>query len=350
MRILVDATVLASGAAGLSSYVNGLVPALAAAPGVAVTAVVPAGAALDGAATVEAPAAVARLPARAAWRERQLPRIAARAGADVLLAPSPELPLRRVGVPSIMVVHDVFPLTSPALVGRAKRLRFAAMLPAMCARAEAVVCVSRASALALQRTVGVRGAEVIGQGPSPLPAGGEPARAPRPYVLAVGEPYRRKNLDVLLRALALTDGVDLVVAGPPSPPLLAAARDLGVADRVRDEGWVSPERLSALYRGALALVLPSLDEGYGRALLDAMALGTPAIASDIPALRELGGDAARLVADPTDAATWAEAIAAVAADAELRREMAGRGRARAAGHTWERAALAFAALARRLVA
>ncbi|HEV3001076.1 MAG TPA: glycosyltransferase family 1 protein [Solirubrobacteraceae bacterium] len=348
MRILVDATVLASRAAGLSSYVNGLVPALAAVPGVRVTAVAPCS--IDGVATVAAPASVARLPARAAWRERNLRRIAADAGADVLLAPSPELPLRGAGVPSIMVVHDVFPLSSPALVGRAKRLRFAAMLPAMCARADAVVCVSRATALALHRTVGVAGAEVIGEGPSPLPAGAEPASGPRPYVLAVGEPYRRKNLDVLLRALPLLEGVDLVLAGPPSPPLLAAARALGVEDRVRHEGWVAPERLSALFRGAAALVLPSLDEGFGRALLDAMALGTPAIGSDIPALRELGGDAPRLVPDPADPAQWAEAIATVAADAALRRDMAERGRARAADHTWERAAAAFAALARGLVA
>jgi glycosyltransferase involved in cell wall biosynthesis len=357
VRVLVDASVLATRRAGLSAYVQGLVPALGRVPGVEVTAVVPAGDDL-GVPASEAPPSVGRLPLRAAWRERELRGIVARTRAEVLLAPSPELPLRRTGAPSIMVVHDVFPLTSPGLVGRPKRLRFAAMLPRMCARADAIVCVSRASALALHRTVGVpvEAVEVIGEGPTALPPATAPAAAPRPYVLAVGEPYRRKGLDVVLRALALPEsrGVDLVLAGPAMGEgrerLLRTARALGLGDRVRHEGFVTAERLAALYRGAAALVLPSLDEGFGRALLDAMALGTPAIASDIPALRELGGDAARLVADAVDPAEWARAIGQVAADDALRAAMVERGRARAAERTWDAVAARFAALARRVAA
>lgn len=335
MRILLDATILAAPAAGLSAYVQGLAPALAGRADV--TAVVPEGARIEEVETVAAPSSVARLPARAAWRERHLPRLAR--GFDVLLAPSPELPVRRVGAPSIMVVHDVFASTSPELVGRAKRLRFGLMLPLMLRRADAVVCVSEATA----RVVGRPAATVIGEGPSPIPQA-EPARAERPYVLVVGELYRRKQVDVLLRALP--PELDLVLAGPASPEARGRLR----SERVRHEGWVPPERLGALYRGAALLALPSLDEGFGRSLLDAMALGTPAVASDIPALRELGGDAVRLVAPPHDASAWTRALREVAADEALRARMVARGRERAAERTWEAVAERFVALAKRVSA
>lgn len=335
MRLLLDATILASRAAGLSAYVQSLAPALA--ERAQVTAVVPDGARLDGVEAVAAPASVSRLPLRAAWRERHLPRLAR--GFDVLLAPSPELPVRSVAVPSIMVVHDVFAATSPELVGRAKLLRFRVVLPLMLRRADAVVCVSEATA----RVVGDPRAAVIGEGPSPIPDAA-PARADRPYVLVVGELYRRKQVGVLLRALP--PELDLVLAGPASPEAQASLR----TDRVRHEGWVTPERLGALYRGAALLALPSLDEGFGRSLLDAMAVGTPAVVSDIPALRELGGDAVRLVAPPDDAGAWTRALREVAADEPLRERMAARGRERAAGRTWDAVAARFVELAGRLAA
>jgi glycosyltransferase involved in cell wall biosynthesis len=334
VRILVDATILAAPAAGLRSYVEGLVPALA--ERAEVTAVVPEGARLRGAEVVRAPASVGRLAARAAWRERHLARLAREARAHVLLAPSPEVPLRGAGVPSIMVVHDVFPFTSPDLVGRAKRLRFRAVFPLMRRRAGAVVAVSDATA----RAIGGASA-TIGEGPSPIPEA-PPATFARPYVLAVGALYRRKQLDVLLRALP--PELDLVLAGPADDEARAALS----RDRVRHEGWVTPERLGALYRGAAVYALPSLDEGFGRGLLDAMALGTPAVVSDIPALRELGGDAVRLVSPPTEAAAWTRALAEVAGDGALRERMAARGRELAAGRTWDVVAEQFVALARRL--
>jgi glycosyltransferase involved in cell wall biosynthesis len=306
--------------------------------------VVPEGLPLDAPRVLRAPASVSRLPVRAAWRERNVGRLLRDAGADVLLAPSPELPLRRLAVPSIVVIHDLFPITSPELVGRPKHLRFRAMMPAILRRADEIVCVSDATASAL---TAVR-TTTIGEGPSPIPETG-PARGERPYVLVVGELYRRKQIDVLLRALP--EDLDLVVVGPALPETLArfraAAARLG-AGRVRHEGWVTAERLGALYRGAALLALPSLDEGFGRSLLDAMAHGTPAVASDIPALRELGGDAVRLVAPPGDERAWARALTEVAGDAELRARMSARGRELAAPRTWDAVARQFVALAERL--
>ena len=277
------------------------------------------------------------LPRRVARRERDLPRCAGRA--DVLLATNPELPLRPLPVPSIVVVHDLFPLTHPRFTSRAKRARFRVLLPRVCARASAIVCVSAATRAALEEHVAAaRGTTVvIGEGPTALPPA-EPARAERPYLLYVGELYRRKNLITLLAALRELPELDLVLAGRARAETSAAlerqVRDWGLAGRVRHEGFVGGARLAALQAGALAVVLPSLAEGFGRPLLDAMAAGTPALASDIPALRELAGGAALLVPEPLDPGAWRAAIERLRGDAELRRRLSEHGRERARDYDW----------------
>ncbi|HEX8051711.1 MAG TPA: glycosyltransferase family 1 protein [Thermoleophilaceae bacterium] len=293
----------------------------------------------------------ASLPARALWRERELPRLAARA--DALLATGPELPFRRLATPSIVVVHDLFPLTHPELTGRAKRLRFRAALPFVCSRATAIVCVSEATRASLEEHVAAaRGkTTVMGEGPSELsPA--DPVAAERPYLLYAGELYRRKNLHTLLAALGALPDVDLVVVGRARAQTAAAfgrqVRDWGLTDRVRHEGFVPAERLAGLQAGALAVVLPSLVEGFGRPLLDAMAAGTPALVSDIPALRELAGGAALLVPDPLDVRAWREAIERLCGEPELRRELSERGRERAREFAWPRLAESMVELARTL--
>jgi glycosyltransferase involved in cell wall biosynthesis len=331
-RICVDAAVAATGASGLSAYADGLVRAL------------------RELAEVDLPEPPGgSLPARMAWRELTLPGRAARA--DVLLATNPELPLRPLPVPAIVVVHDLFPLTHPELTGRAKRLRFGALLPRVCARASAIVCVSEATRAALEEHVpAARGKTVvIGEGPTELPEAA-PVRADRPYLLYVGELYRRKNLHTLLRALP--GGVDLVLAGRARAGTLEAlerqVRDWGLAGRVRHEGFVPPARLAALQAGALGVALPSLAEGFGRPLLDAMAAGTPALASDIPALSELAGGAALLVPDPLDPAAWRAAIERLRTDASLRAELSERGRERARAYDWRGIAERVLELARSL--
>ena len=250
------------------------------------------------------------LLSRLVWRERHRDLTA-----DVLVVTNPELPLRRLPMPVVVVVHDVFPLTSPSLTGPAQRLRFKLLLPRVCARADRVVCVSEATRTALIEHVEVDPEKVvvIGQGPSPFPV---LPREPQDYLLYVGELFPRKNIGVLA-------GQRLLIAGPGEPKDLPAGAE--------HLGFVSPQRLAELYAGAAALVLPSLDEGFGRTMLDAFARDVPVIASDIPALRELSGGAAHLVAEPGNPAAWRAAVEAVpAAEAE----MVERGRERAQAYAW----------------
>jgi glycosyltransferase involved in cell wall biosynthesis len=263
---------------------------------------------------------------RLVWRERNPVR-----DTDVLVMTNPELPLRRPAVPTVVVVHDVFPLTSPSLTGRSQRLRFKFLLPRVLAKATHVVCVSAATRAALLEHVEVDPGKVtvIGQGPSSFPVLPREPDTDDPYLLFVGEPFPRKNLDTLLAAL---DGRRLVVAGP------------GGVRGAENAGFVSPQRLAELYAGATALVLPSLDEGFGRPILDAFARGVPVIASDIPALREVAGGAAQLVANPRDPSEWRAALSSV------QRDLVERGRERARAYSWDAIARQWDELLRSLTA
>jgi glycosyltransferase involved in cell wall biosynthesis len=112
---------------------------------------------------------------------------------------------------------------------------------------------------------------------------------------------------------------------------------LGLAGTVVFPGYVEDADLPALYTGALAFVFPSLYEGFGLPLVEAMACGTPVVASRTSACGEVAGDAALLV-DPLSEEEIAGALAQVARDADLRAALAARGRERARAFSWERAA------------
>ncbi|WP_298403996.1 glycosyltransferase family 1 protein [uncultured Chloroflexus sp.] len=165
--------------------------------------------------------------------------------------------------------------------------------------------------------------------------------AQRPYLLYIGTVQPRKNLARLIEALAtvLAAGydLDLVLAGKRgwlSEPIERRANELGVVDRVRFTGYVADADLPALLAGALAFVFPSLYEGFGLPVLEAMACGAPVITSTISSLPEVAGDAALLV-DPLDTNAIAAAIVRMHDDTALRTDLRQRGLARARQFTWE---------------
>ena len=177
---------------------------------------------------------------------------------------------------------------------------------------------------------------------APGPAGGvNPVPPGAPYVLALGRLEPRKNLPVLVRALPGVPGVRLVLAGPDGPGRTALDEELAAlspADRARVLllGPVDEAVKRVLIEQALALAYPSLYEGFGFPVLEAMALGTPVLAADLPALREVAGGCALLV-DPLDARAVAEGLQQLASGAGADRVAAARDRA--ARYTWERTAV-----------
>jgi len=172
-------------------------------------------------------------------------------------------------------------------------------------------------------------------------------------VLCVAQKRIHKNLLGLVRAFALLGDRDatLVLPGPPTAyeeEVRALAGQLGIAERVRFLDWVSAEDLEGLFAAASAFVLPSLMEGFGLPIIEAMQHGVPVACSDISSLPEVAGDAA-LLFDPHDDASIAAAIVRLLDDPALAADLGARGRARCAELTWEATARATLASYRRAI-
>ncbi|MBI4886427.1 MAG: glycosyltransferase family 4 protein [Acidobacteria bacterium] len=179
---------------------------------------------------------------------------------------------------------------------------------------------------------------------------GEPGALPpgvaSPYVLQVGDLHERRNLVLLVEAVLAARRA----GAPAGLSLVLVGVDLGVGDRLRrlagdasapeavvQLGAVSDARLASLYRGAMAFVYPSLYEGFGLPLIEAMRSGTPVIASSAASIPEVMGNAGRLL-DPRDRRAWTQAMADIASDDELRARLRTAGLGRAAEFTWRRTA------------
>ncbi len=186
-------------------------------------------------------------------------------------------------------------------------------------------------------------------GPGPVSAASReaplPAATPPRYVLHVGTIEPRKNLTVLLAAWRLA-----AQRGAAPPPLVLCGRfgwktgelerdiEAAVADGwLRHFGYLGDEEVAALYRHALAVVLPSIYEGFGLPAVEAMSVGAPLVTSDIPVLREVGGDAAIYV-PPEEPAAWADVLADLVADEGLRSDLGARGLERSRRFDWSRTA------------
>jgi glycosyltransferase involved in cell wall biosynthesis len=167
------------------------------------------------------------------------------------------------------------------------------------------------------------------------------------YLLFVGNPKPHKNLDRVLEAYsrvrerAAGEPPELVCVGAREPEVFKLRRQaerLGLGERVRFLGFVEDAALPALYQGATLLLYPTLYEGFGLPVAEAMASGTPVVTSSTSALEEIGRGAALLV-DPLDVEALADAVLRLLADPDARRELAERGRRRAQRFQWKLAAL-----------
>ena len=267
-----------------------------------------------------------------------------------------DLPIRKPrGTRFVLTVHDLIPLEWPEAVSRAYRLQFRAWLMRCLDLADAIVCPTQAVAAGLRETFPrAPPARVISMGVTRRSPRSEVAVARR-YFLALGSVEIRKNLSLLRRAfesnadLFSREGIELWIAGQPGyggAAIVAELQNAGAG--VKFLGPQSARALADLMRGALALCAPSLAEGFGLPPLEALALGTPVLASDIPAHREVLGEAAELL-PPTEVEAWGAALRRVAADPDFRGRLARLGPVRAAEHTWARTARQTEALYREVL-
>jgi glycosyltransferase involved in cell wall biosynthesis len=292
------------------------------------------------------------------WHRFRLPLYAdlLAGGVDVFYAPDFVLPpLCRA--PGVITVHDLsyrlFPETFPASL----RSYLDAVVPRSVGRAQHIL----ADSAATQRDL-VVAYDVDAERTSVLYCGVDPIFHPRdaktasreicrqhgikpPYFLSVGTIQPRKNIARIIAGMraVVEAGLPhhLVHVGRPGwfhEGILAAPRELDVAERVHFLTAVeSDEELAVLYSGASALVFPSLYEGFGLPVLEAMASGTPVITSQTSSLPEVAGDATILV-NPNDGDAIGSAMVAMATEADLRERLAAAGKERAAEFNWDRAA------------
>jgi glycosyltransferase involved in cell wall biosynthesis len=257
----------------------------------------------------------------------------------------------------VCTFHDLIPLDNPEWFSPRFSAWYGWLMPRLARQVAHIIAVSEFTRRRIVESFGVRPGKVtvIPNGvdkrfsvrpAEEIAAAKETLGLPDgPYFLFVGSLEPRKNLRRLLLAWEkaqsrLSNDTWLVVAGAKGRSKVFSQAPLEhLPPRVHLTGYVSDEALPALYSGALAVVYPSLYEGFGLPPLEAMACGTPVITSNTTSLPEVTGDAALLV-DPLDPDQIASAIVRMAADAGLRSDLSRRGVARAGTYSWDAAAAA----------
>lgn len=246
------------------------------------------------------------------------------------------LPLRAVGVPELLTVHDLIPIERPDLSGVGAG-RLDRLLRHRLARVDRVVTVSETVRSALIDRYGLAPDRVVNT-LQPVLLADDPPDASRPGCLrdgcfvAVGSIEKRKNVARLIRAHGRARvRRPLLLIGPDGDDAriqMSALRDHPAPELVRRLPWVPRSELVGLMRRARAVLFPSLAEGFGLPIAEGMTLGVPVLTSRGGATEEIAGGAAMLV-DPTDEAELAEAIAELDRDESRCRALAERGTRRA---------------------
>ena len=325
---------------------------------------------------------------RLLWTQFQLPRLLkgnARTGLTprsksqptLLFTPIPEAPLsfsglafsggslldRRKSFRSIVTFHDLIPLRFPGEFGAIKHY-YRYYVPQVLTQAEKVICNSEATARDIAKFYGIPARKLV---PIPLayndqhfrPISTRPEFSPpqfpnpqfsnglrqiinltdTPYFLTLGRQAPYKNIGAVITALAQVPDCQLVIAGPQdpryTPDLEKLAIEKGVRSRVIFLSYVPYSQLPALLSRAIALVFPSLWEGFGLPVLEAMACGTPVIASNVASLPEVAGDAALLI-NPNSLQSMVEAMSVIVTDNRTRQQLSAAGLQRVKVFSWEK--------------
>ena len=361
MRVAIDARALLHERTGIGTYTFAIARGLAARPGTSVGLFAPRPfpPPLDGTGGDGEGFSLQtdRHPFGIVWVQSTLPQRIASWGADVLVSALTIGPARG-RTPFVSTVHDLTPLTHPEWHAARTLVGFIPLWERTVERASRFLCVSDTTARELvsrypetasRVRVAHNGVDTEFFSPADDPAARRRTRqryaAGRPFLLYLGTLEPRKNVEALVVACERMWGrrrsrPDLVLAGGMGWKTAGLHRRIARSayrDKIHVSGYAARDAARELYRSAEAFVYPSLAEGFGLPILEAMACGTPVVASTAEALREVGGDAA-LYAPPRDVEALSRQIERALDDESLRAELALAGPRRAAGFRWEAAA------------
>jgi glycosyltransferase involved in cell wall biosynthesis len=290
---------------------------------------------------------------RLLWTQLELPQIYNTLRSRLLFSPIPEAPLY-ANCRSVVVVHDLIPLRFPRRFSPLTPY-FRSYIPQVLAQAEHIICDSLATAKDITDFFHIPAAKITpillaydANHFRPLPpqpqeykeSRGKDAASNRPYFLYIGRPDPHKNLKRLIDAFAALPNCrdyELWLVGSTdqryTPKLKAQADQLGLTEQVKILDYLPYSQLPLILNQAIALVFPSLWEGFGIPVLEAMACGTPVITSNLSSLPEVAGDAGLLV-NPYNTGEIAEAMQAIATDSELRSRLRTLSLNRASQFSW----------------
>jgi glycosyltransferase involved in cell wall biosynthesis len=294
------------------------------------------------------------IPFRRLWSQARLPAALARARPDLLFVPAHAIPFAWPGL-ALTVIHDLAFLRHPRAYSTGERAYLRLTTRWAVQRCPLLITVSESTKADLVSAYRIREDRIRVVPLGATPPSTSPAPASRlaelglngNFVLQVGRIEARKNQAAALAAVERLDGVTLVVAGPERDAALAAK--LRASPHCRVLGRVDQATLELLYKQANAIVVPSLYEGFGLPVLEAMARGKVVVAAKSSSLPEVGGDAALYVHDASDPEQLANVLEVALGDERLRTSLAKAARARAKKFTWERTAAGVAQVIRELV-
>lgn len=277
-----------------------------------------------------------------AWERSILPWLASKHDVDVLYCPNGNAPLHSISVPVVMCIHDVN--AQHGWSGSIHELYRKTAVPRAATAADTITTVSLFSKEEIVNTLSIPPSkvDVVYNGVDSLffeESSGEAFDLPDQYLLYVGAMNPRKNVRRLIEAFdRLKHRTDLphklVLVGPDNKHIFQSM-DIEATSEVVLPGYVTQRELKFAYDNAAAFVFPSLYEGFGLPPLEAMACGTPVVASNATSLPEVLGDAAVLV-DPKNTAVISDAIERVIRDEGLRRQLVEKGREQAQSFHWKR--------------
>ncbi|MBW4680159.1 MAG: glycosyltransferase family 4 protein [Microcoleus vaginatus WJT46-NPBG5] len=291
---------------------------------------------------------------RILWTQFQLPAIYKKLKANLLFSPLPEAPIFS-NCRYVVTVHDLIPLRFPKRFSRLTAY-FRHYIPQVIGQAEHIICDSTATAKDVTNFFNIKPEKITSV---PLAYDAENFRfldlPASNYFLYIGRHDPYKNLHRLVEAFAalpnFTD-FELWLAGPAdrnyTPELASHIQELGLSEQVKFIGYVPYEKLPVLMNQAIALVFPSLWEGFGLPALEAMACGTPVITSGRSSLPEVVGDAAILV-DPYNVREITEAMVTVTTRSGWRTRLRELGLARASQFSWAKTGKSTAEILKRYI-
>ena len=360
LRVLIDATAVTRKKAGVGVYAKNLIDQLVAAQQLELFLLVQDDdpdfvySGMPHVTVLRMPSRLLRkIPLRLIFEQTALPMLVRRHRIDIVHSLHYSFPLFRFGARSAVTIHDMTSVLMPEVHERIKLLYFHFFLRRALRGSDAPIFVSHSAQQDYVAHFGTpRGLSTVvhhGKNPAFHPNRDSAAIAsvrakyklPTRYMLYIGTIEPRKNLERLVQAFATlapnSPDIPLVIAGMmgwKQEHLSGLVHNLGLGDRVLFPGFIAEEDKALLIAGCELFVYPSLYEGFGLPVLEALASGVPTVTSNLSSLPEVAGDAALLV-DPTDIAALARAMQSILSDPALAAKLRQKGPDQAASFTWE---------------